>query len=483
MGDIFSGERGPDKGGCYVYGRSFNPTVRALSAQLAALEDTEAAYATASGMSAITCALLGVCSSGDHIVASNRVYGGTHALLQHFLPAKANITTTFVDITDVQAVKRAIRINTKVVYTEAMSNPTLKIAPLPELAAVAHGEGALLMVDNTFTPCIITPTHFGADVVVHSLTKFISGASDIIAGVVCGSQAFINSLMGLQDGSLMLTGPTMDPHIAAQLALRLPHLGLRMAEHSRRALAMAELLLRMGAQVTYPGLPSHPQHALLMQLSNKGWGLGGVLGIDVGSKEAAHDFMERLQNKHSFGLMAVSLGYFDTLMSASAHSTSSELDPIAMVAGGISTGYVRMSVGLTSSLEQRLVQLEEAVRFISSVGGQAPFRASKTLHGAEGPAYTQLLSWPSMGPDEDSDTLCEGTPEDTLHRDTFVLKVHSEGEQAEGVEKAVDTLFPEAAAKRRRVDGKGNEITYAATLRAPLLATPSALCNVGVSLT
>ncbi len=172
----------PRTAGCYLYGRSFSPTVRQLGKTLAALEGTEAAYACASGMSAISAALLNVCNAGDHIVASNAVYGGTFALLKDFLPAKCNITTTFVTIDDLNAVANAIQPNTKVLYTETMSNPTLIVADLPALATIAHDAGALLIADNTFTPLIISPAKWGADVVVHSLTKYINGASDIIAG-------------------------------------------------------------------------------------------------------------------------------------------------------------------------------------------------------------------------------------------------------------------------------------------------------------
>lgn len=404
---IFQGEVGPETGGCYVYGRSFNPTVRALAKQLAALEDTEAAYATSSGMAAISSTLLALCKSGDHIIASNTVYGGTFAFLKSFLPVKCNISTTFVDITNVDAVKAAIKPNTKVIYCEAMGNPTLVISPLPQLAEVAHSVHAQLVVDNTFTPCIITPKHHGADVIVHSMTKFMSGASDIIAGCICGSRAFINSLMDFHTGPLMLLGPTMDPKIAAELMLRLPHLGLRMQEHSRRALAMAEHLHSVEAKVTYPGLPTHPQYELLKSMANPGYGLGGLLGVDLGSKAAADAFMERLQNKYSFGYMAVSLGYFDTLMSASAASTSSELDPDDMEASGISHGYVRMSVGITGSLEQRLAQLEDAYSFIAKGGANAPYRAVKVLPSESG-APGSLLTWPSLGSETCLDMEDEG---------------------------------------------------------------------------
>ncbi|GIL72314.1 hypothetical protein Vretimale_3976 [Volvox reticuliferus] len=398
---IFNGEVGPEKGGCYVYGRAFNPTVRHLGRLLAALEGCEAAYPCSSGMAAISSTLMALCNSGDHIVASNTIYGGSHALLKTFLPTKAGITTTFVDITDLDAVRTALQQNpgrTKVLYTEVVSNPTLRVADLRGLADLAHGSGAQLVVDNTFTPFVVTPRQFGADVIIHSLTKFVSGASDIIAGAICGSTAFIRSLMDFHAGPCMLLGPTMDPRVASELALRLPNLALRMQEHGRRAAAFATRLEALGAAVTYPGLPSHPQHALMLAQANEGYGLGGLMGLDLGTPARANAFMERLQNRHGFGFMAVSLGYFDTLMSLSAVSTSSELSAKDLASSGIGGGYVRMSIGITGNLEERWKQLEEAYLFTTQLDPSAtvPYRAVKVRCGPSG-TVEQLLSWPSLG--------------------------------------------------------------------------------------
>ena len=357
MPEIFQGHLGPDAGGCYLYGRHFNPTVYVLGRQIAAYEGAEAGYCTASGLAAISATIMQLCDSGDHVVASRTVYGGTYALLNDYLPAKAAVTTTFVDTCDLDAVERAFSARTRVLYCESMSNPTLRVADLPALAALAHRHGALLVVDNTFTPLILAPLQHGADVVVHSLTKFMNGASDHIAGAVCGSTAFIMKLMDLHTGSLMLLGPTMDPQAAFDISLRLPHLGLRMAEHSRRALAIARELAALGLPVTYPGLESHADHALLERLANPGFGAGGVLALDLGSRERAFEFMRRLQNEQHFGLMAVSLGYSETLMSCSAASTSSEMPEDELVRAGIAPGLVRLSIGYTGTLEQRWQQL------------------------------------------------------------------------------------------------------------------------------
>jgi methionine-gamma-lyase len=359
--DMFQGRLGPEAGGCYLYGRHFNPTVYVLGRELAALEGTEAAYGTASGMAAIATVVLQCCAPNDQVVAANSLYGGTFALFHDFLPQKANVKTTFVDVTDHGAIETACRGGAKLVYVESMSNPTLVVADIPAIAEIAHRHGAKLVVDNTFSPLILSPAKLGADIVVHSVTKFINGASDIIAGAICGSHEFIGSLMDLHTGALMLIGPTMDPRVAFEISLRLPHLGLRMTEHSRRALVFSQRLAERGLPVIYPGLPDHPQHSLLKRMANAEFGFGGLLSIDLQTTARAYRFMELLQNTDQFGYIAVSLGYFDTLMSCSASSTSSEMSEADLHQAGISPGLVRISIGYTGSLEQRWRQLEDAL--------------------------------------------------------------------------------------------------------------------------
>jgi len=361
MPEIFGGRLGPETGGCYLYGRHFNPTVYTLGKELAAIEATEFGYGTASGLSAIAATILQLCAPGGRIVSARTIYGGSFALMHDYLPQRTGHHTTFVDITDLDEVERALEPGASVLYCETMSNPTLAVADIPKLAELAHAKGATLVVDNTFTPMIITPARLGADVVVHSLTKFVSGASDIIAGAICASAEFIQSLMDLHHGSLMMLGPTMDPRIAFDLSLRLPHLGLRVQEHSRRAMLFAQRLQDRGLDVVYPGLPGHPSHGTLKRIMNPGYGFGGLLGLDLGSTERANDLMRTLQNDERFGYLAVSLGYFDTLMSCSAASTSSELPEDDQRAAGISPGLVRMSIGLTGAVEQRWTQLDDAL--------------------------------------------------------------------------------------------------------------------------
>lgn len=363
MPEIFQGLRSPETGGCYLYGRHFNPTVYALGRELAALEGTEAAHCTASGMSAISATLMQLCKPGDHIVASKVLYGGTYALLQNYLPDRCQVRCTMVDVDDLAALEAAFTPTTRVLYVETMSNPTLVIADLPRLAALAHRRGALLVVDNTFCPLIVNPVQHGADIVLHSLTKFISGASDIIAGAVCGSQELINSLMDVNHGGFMLLGPTMDPKVAFELSLRLPHLGLRIQEHSRRAQVFAERLHARGLSVIYPGLKTHAQHALLQGMGNtEAYGAGGVFCVDMGDTASAFRLMNALQNLQDFGYIAVSLGYFDTLLSCSAVSTSSEMPEAQQLSAGLSPGLVRISIGYTGSLEQRWQQFDEALQ-------------------------------------------------------------------------------------------------------------------------
>ena len=364
MPELFAGRRGPEDGGCYLYGRHFNPTVYAFSRQLAALEGTEAAYCTASGMAAVAASILQLCDAGDHIVASHTLYGGTFALFAEFLPRKCGVTTTFVDACNPQAVRAAITDRTRLVYVESLSNPTLQVCDIPMVAAITRAAGIKLVVDNTFSPVVVSPAQLGADIVVHSLTKFISGASDVIAGAICADEAFVAQLMDLHTGSLMLLGPTMDPRIAFQLSQRMPHLALRVAEHCRRAQVFAERLTDLGIDVIYPGLPGHSGYETLARIRNPGRGSGGLLGIDIGDGARADQLMEALQNKDRFGFMAVSLGNADTLMSRSAASTSSEMGAEEMERAGIRPGLVRVSIGYTGTLEQRWTQLRDGLRVI-----------------------------------------------------------------------------------------------------------------------
>ena len=369
MPEIFQGRMGPEKtqGGCFLYGRHFNPTVYVLGKQIAALEGAEAGYCCASGMSAIAATVLQLCDHGGHMVASDTVYGGTFALLKDYLPAKSGLRVQFVDACDLRQVEAAFTPETRLLYVETVANPTLRVSDLPRLAEIAHKHDAKLVVDNTFSPLIVSPIRHGADIVIHSLTKFINGASDHIAGTICGSTDFVMSLMDLHMGSLMLLGPTMDPKVAFNISMRLPHLGLRIKEHSRRAQIFAERLKERGLPVFYPGLPEHPDHDVFQRIRNPEFGFGGLFCVDLGDTDRANLFMETLQNRDRFGFMAVSLGYFETLMSCSASTTSSELSEEDQKAAGIRPGLVRISIGYTGTVEQRWSQMEDALRILKMI--------------------------------------------------------------------------------------------------------------------
>ncbi len=371
MPDIFGGVVGPDdeRGGCYLYGRHFNPTVYTLGRYIAALEGTEAAYCTASGMAAIAGAVIQLCRPGDEIISARAIYGGTHAFFENFLPDRLGVKVRFVDAADADQVRDAMTDRTRLVYAETIANPTLDVADIPKLAEIAHAGGAQLIIDNTFSPMIVSPARLGADIVIHSMTKFIGGCSDIIAGAICASKDFITSLMDTHHGALMLLGPTMHPAVAFDLALRMPHLGLRIAEHSRRAMLFATRLRELGLPVVYPGLADHPGHERLKSIMNEGFGFGGLFGLDAGTRENAFALLDTLQNKYKFGYDAVSLGYFETLMSCSGASTSSELSEEEQRAAGILPGYIRFSIGYTGDVEQRWNDFACALKDVGILAG------------------------------------------------------------------------------------------------------------------
>ena len=338
--------------GCFLYSRHWNPTNKYLAAALAAMEDTESAWITASGMAAITCSLLQLCSSGDHIITSVTSYGGTYAFLKNYLP-KFNIEVSFVDITQIDQVIAALRPNTRVIYTESVTNPLLQVSNIPELAKIAHQNNTLLMVDNTFTPMIMTPARLGADIVVYSMTKFINGKNDCVAGAICGSEQFIEDLSNVNNGTAMLLGPVLDPMRSASILKNLHTLHLRIRQHSKNAMFLARELSQAGLKLSYPGLENHPQHELHQSLMNEEYGFGGMLAIDFGTVAKANQVMQKMQLA-DVGYLAVSLGYFKTLFSCSGKSTSSEIPDSVQQQIGLSQGLVRFSVGLDNNISDSL---------------------------------------------------------------------------------------------------------------------------------
>jgi methionine-gamma-lyase len=345
MIDAFKGEAQ----GCFLYSRHWNPSNKYLADALAAMEGTDSAWVTASGMAAITTAILQLCNAGDHIITSVTTYGGTFAFLNNYVK-KFNIDVTFVNIADLESVKRAIKPNTKVIYTESMTNPMLQISNIPKLAEIAHANDVKLLVDNTFTPLILSPHKLGADIVVYSMTKFINGKNDCVAGAICGSDDYINSLANVNDGTAMLLGPVLDPMRSSSILKNLGTLHVRMMQHGKNAMYLAEKFKEIGLKYNYPGMPSHPDHDLMNELMNDGFGYSGIIAIDLETPERASDFMELMQDR-GVGYHAVSLGYFKTLFSNSGRSTSSEVPAEIQEEMGLSPGLVRFSVGLDHDIE------------------------------------------------------------------------------------------------------------------------------------
>jgi methionine-gamma-lyase len=351
--------------GCFLYSRHWNPINKFLANALARLEDTESAQVTASGMGAISCAVLDICSTGDEIISSRTIYGGTYALFKNFLP-KLGINTKFVDLKNLEAVKSAVTDKTKIIYGEAISNPLLEITDIPELAKIAKQGGAKLIIDNTFSPMIISPKRLGADIVIHSMTKFINGTSDCVAGCICSTHEFVNSLTDINSGATMLLGPVLDSFRAASILKNLHSLHVRMKKHSENALFLAEEFEKLGVKVFYPGLKSNRDYDLITNLKNDGFGYGGMLAIDAGSYEKASKLMTRMQEE-KVGYLAVSLGYFKTLFSSPGHSTSSEIPEDEQKQMGLSAGLVRFSIGLDNDITLAFERIKKCMKEINLI--------------------------------------------------------------------------------------------------------------------
>jgi len=336
--------------GCYLYSRHTSPSNLYLGEALAAMEFTETANVAGSGMGAITACIMQICNAGDHVVSSRTIYGGTYAFLKNFAP-KFNIATSFVDITSLEKIEAAINENTKMIYCEAISNPLLEIANIEALSKIAKKHNIKLVVDNTFSPLLISPQKLGADVTIHSLTKFINGTNDTVGGVVCGTQEFINSLRSVNDGAAMLLGPVMDSLRAASVLKNMRTLHIRMKKHSENAAYLTDRFEKDGLKVVYPGLESHKDHKLFKSMYNEEYGFGGIFTIDVGTLEKANELMELMQN-NNLGYLAVSLGFYKTLFSAPGTSTSSEIPEDEQEEMGLSDGIIRFSIGLDNDIER-----------------------------------------------------------------------------------------------------------------------------------
>ncbi len=324
----------------HSYTRYSNPTHAALEEALATLEEGEACVITGSGMAAIHAALVSTLRPGDEVLAGRALYGGTYGILTGLL-ARFGVSARFVSLTDPAELRAAITERTRVVWAETIANPTTDVPDLRALAAVAHEAGALLVVDNTFaSPYLCTPLTLGADLVVHSLTKYVGGHSDLVAGAVIGSAETVGAARHV----VLSAGGNAQP-LEAFLALRgLKTLALRMERHSRTALAIASALEgRPGiARVLYPGLASHPQHATAVSALRDGMA-GGMLAIDLeGGRPAGERFLGRLR----VAVHATSLGSAETLCSHPASSSHRQLTEAELATAGLTPGLVRVSVGL-----------------------------------------------------------------------------------------------------------------------------------------
>ena len=353
---VFGGERE----GCYLYSRHMNPSTGYLAEAIAQMENTEAAHVSASGMGSISSTILQICKSGDHIISSRTIYGGTYAFMKNFLP-KLQIETSFVDTTNLEAVQAAITKNTKIIYCETVSNPLLEVSDIKKLAEIAKQNNLKLVVDNTFTPLVFSPKELGADIVIHSLTKFINGASDTLGGIICSDKEFIGQLIDVNDGAAMLLGPTMDAIRANGILKNLRTLPVRIKQHSYNANYLAHKFQELGLKVHYPGLKNHPQHELMKESMNKEFGFGGMLVLDVDTMENAYNVMEEMQNEN-IGYLAVSLGFYKTLFSAPGASTSSEIPEDEQDEMGISQGMIRMSIGLDNDIDRTLEKMVNCLK-------------------------------------------------------------------------------------------------------------------------
>jgi O-succinylhomoserine sulfhydrylase len=323
-----------------IYSRFTNPTVSMLQDRLSALEGAEFCVATSSGMSAILACVMGLLSAGDHIVASRSIFGTTVQLFGNILK-RFGVETTFVPLADLDAWKQAVQPNTKLFFVETPSNPLTEVCDIAALSEIAHQSGAWLAVDNCFcTPMLQRPLDLGADIVIHSATKYLDGQGRVLGGAVLGSKQLMEGVYGF----LRTAGPTLSAFNAWVILKGLETLKIRMDAHSRNALELAQWLEAQSwvERVYYPGLPSHPQHALAMKQQKTG---GGIVAFDVkGGKDAAW----RLVDATRMVSITANLGDTKTTLTHPASTTHSRVTAEARAAAGIGDGLLRVAVGLES---------------------------------------------------------------------------------------------------------------------------------------
>ena len=336
------------------YTRYGSPNTKQVEVLLAELEESEAALAVGSGMAAITTAILANVQAGDHVIAQQTHYTATMSLLTHTLP-RYGIAVTQVDQRDTSAFAQAVQPNTKVIYTESPTNPTMDLTDLRATAELAHAIGALAITDNTFASSYNQrPLDLGYDLVVHSATKYLNGHADVTAGILLGSKSLIDQAWEY----LRVHGPVLHPFEAWLLRRGLQTYGLRMAAHNQNALEVAHFLEQHSAveRVYYPGLPSHPQHELARQQMVGGF--GGMLAFEMkGGYDAAYNVIRQTE----LCLLAASLGGVETLIIHPASMIHAHQSDEELLAAGISPGLIRLSVGV-ENVEDIIADLDRALR-------------------------------------------------------------------------------------------------------------------------
>lgn len=321
-----------------IYSRFTNPTVAMFEARLAALEGAERCIAFASGMAAILATVMGLMRAGEHVIASRSIFGSTVQLFDNIL-ARFGIETTFVSPTDLDAWRAAVRPNTRLFFLESPSNPLTEVSDIRALADIAHAAGAWLAVDNCFcTPILQRPLELGADLVIHSATKYLDGQGRVLGGAVLGSHELLEGVYTF----LRTAGPALSAFNAWVLLKGLETLALRMQTHSRNALELAQWLESQPKveRVYYPGLPSHPQHELAMRQQSGG---GGILSFVVAGGQAA---AWRVIDATRLMSITANLGDAKTTITHPASTTHSRMTPEQRAAAGISDGLIRIAVGL-----------------------------------------------------------------------------------------------------------------------------------------
>jgi len=356
--DAVAVDLGQKKG--YMYTRASNPTLDVLIEKVRVLEGGEAAICTSSGMGAIGSTMVGLLETGDHVVCSDTVYGGTDFVMRSNMP-RLGIGVSFTDTTDLDAIRAAIRPNTKMIYLESVTNPTMKLADIRAIAELAHARGIKVVVDNTFAPPpIMHPLAMGADVVLHSATKYINGHGDVLAGVAVGGKEDIANIK--LRGMKMFCGSPITPFAAYLIIRGMKTMDLRVRQHCANALALAQYLETRPeiSRVFYPGLESHPQHALAVREMN---GLyTGMIAFEVreGYKGySSFDAVKKLLDNLKLIAIAVSLGDPDSLIEHAATMTHDEVPKATRDALGITDGLVRFSVGLENK-DDLIADFEQA---------------------------------------------------------------------------------------------------------------------------